>query len=38
VQTLDFRPRGDYPCGEQCGRFISASIVLDTDGLRDWAS
>jgi hypothetical protein len=38
VQTLDFRPRGDYPFGEQCGRFISASIVLDTGGLREWAS
>ncbi|PNI08228.1 hypothetical protein CXX84_12600 [Arthrobacter sp. AFG7.2] len=33
VHTLDFRPRGDYPFGEQCGRFISASVVLDAGGL-----
>jgi hypothetical protein len=33
VQTLEFRPRGDYPFGEQCGRFITASVQLDADGL-----
>lgn len=33
VRTLDFRPRGDYPFGEQCGRFITASLVLDAEGL-----
>ncbi len=34
VRTLDFRPRGDFPFGEQCGRFVTASVVLDTEGLR----
>jgi len=33
VRMLDFRPRGDYPFGEQCGRFITASLVLDAEGL-----
>jgi hypothetical protein len=37
VQTLDFRPRGEYPFGEQCGRFITASVLLDADGLREQA-
>ncbi|WP_458780695.1 hypothetical protein [Arthrobacter sp. D3-16] len=38
VQALDFRPRGDYPFGGQCGRFITASVLLDADGLheQDW--
>lgn len=35
VRTLDFRPRGDYPFGEQCGRFVTASVVLDAEGLRE---
>jgi hypothetical protein len=35
VRTIDFRPRGDYPFGEQCGRFISASVLLDAAGLRE---
>jgi hypothetical protein len=35
VRTLDFRPSGDYPFGEQCGRFISASVLLDGQGLRE---
>ena len=35
VRTLDFRPRGAYPYGEQCGRFVSASVVLDAWGLRE---
>jgi hypothetical protein len=34
VRTLRFTPRGDYPFGEPCGRFISASVVLDEAGLR----
>lgn len=34
VRTLDFRPSGAYPYGEQCGRFVSASVVLDAAGLR----
>lgn len=33
VRIVDFRPRGDYPFGEQCGRFISAAVVLDAEGL-----
>jgi hypothetical protein len=35
VRTLDFRPRGAYPYGEQCGRFVTASVKLDAGGLRD---
>jgi hypothetical protein len=34
VRTLDFRPRGAYPFGEQCGRFVTASVQLDAAGLR----
>ncbi|MFJ5697354.1 hypothetical protein [Arthrobacter sp. NPDC093139] len=34
VRSLRFTPRGDYPFGEPCGRFISASVVLDEAGLR----
>lgn len=33
VHTLEFRPRGEYPFGEHCGRFITASLVLDAEGL-----
>ncbi|MDQ1053682.1 hypothetical protein QE394_001610 [Arthrobacter sp. SORGH_AS 212] len=35
VRTLEFRPRADYPFGEQCGRFISASVTLDAAGLSE---
>ena len=28
------RPRGDFPYGEQCGRFVTASVILDAGGLR----
>ncbi|MEO8282939.1 MAG: hypothetical protein ABI568_05965 [Pseudarthrobacter sp.] len=35
VRTLEFRPRGAFPYGEQCGRFITASVVLNADGLRE---
>lgn len=35
VRTLEFRPRADYPFGEQCGKFISASVPLDEAGLSD---
>jgi hypothetical protein len=35
VRTLDFRPRGAYPYGEQCGRFVTASVKLDAGGLHD---
>lgn len=35
VRTLDFRPRGYFPFGEQCGRFVTASVVLDAEGLRE---
>ena len=34
VRTLRFSPRADYPFGEPCGRFVSASVVLDEAGLR----
>ena len=34
VRTLTFTPRVAYPYGEQCGRFISAGVLLDADGLR----
>lgn len=34
VRTLTFRPRATYPFGEQCGRFLDASVILDRDGLR----
>jgi hypothetical protein len=34
VRMLEFRPRGAFPYGEQCGRFVSASVVLDAGGLR----
>ena len=34
VRTLTFTPRVAYPYGERCGRFISAGVLLDADGLR----
>jgi hypothetical protein len=34
VRTLHFTPKGNYPFGEQCGRFVSASVVLNAAGLR----
>lgn len=34
VRTLHFRPRADYPFGEHCGRFVTASVTLDAGGLR----
>jgi len=34
VRKLTFRPRGSYPFGEQCGRTVTASVVLDARGLR----
>lgn len=34
VRTLTFTPRVAHPYGEQCGRFISAGVLLDSDGLR----
>ena len=34
VRTLTFTPRVAYPYGEKCGRFITAGLVLDADGLR----
>lgn len=34
VRSVEFRPRGDYPFGEHCGRFITAGVVLDAEGLR----
>jgi hypothetical protein len=34
LRTLHFTPQGNYPFGEQCGRFLSASVVLNAAGLR----
>ena len=34
VRTLTFTPRVAHPYGEQCGRFISAGVLLDSDGLQ----
>lgn len=34
VRTAAFTPRVAYPYGEECGRFISAGLVLDAGGLR----
>ena len=34
VRTLTFTPRVAQPYGEQCGKFISAGVLLDADGLR----
>ncbi|GAA3271596.1 hypothetical protein [Paenarthrobacter aurescens] len=33
-RTVMFKPKGEFPYGEQCGRVISASLVLDAAGLR----
>jgi hypothetical protein len=38
ARTLRFTPDGNYPFGEQCGRFITASVVLDGSGLREDAA
>ena len=34
VRTVTFTPKGEYPYGEQCGRVISAGVMLDGEGLR----
>lgn len=34
-RTLSFTPKAEYPYGEQCGKFVTASLVLDSDGLRE---
>jgi hypothetical protein len=34
VRDLTFTPRVAYPYGVKCGRFISAGVQLDADGLR----
>ncbi|MGA8788988.1 MAG: hypothetical protein WB535_08575 [Paenarthrobacter sp.] len=34
TRTLTFTPKGDYPYGEQCGRVITAAVILDADGLK----
>jgi hypothetical protein len=33
VRTLEFRPKALYPFGEQCGKVLSAAVVLDDAGL-----
>lgn len=35
LRTLDFRPKAEYPFGQQCGRFISAGVRLDASGLHE---
>lgn len=34
VGIVTFTPRAAYPFGQQCGRFISAGLILDAAGLR----
>ena len=34
ARTLTFTPRVAYPYGKQCGRYISAGVLLDANGLR----
>ena len=34
VRTLTFTPKGEFPYGEQCGRVISAGLVLNEADLR----
>jgi hypothetical protein len=33
-RRVSFMPGAEYPYGEQCGKFVTASLVLDADGLR----
>ncbi|MET4587574.1 MULTISPECIES: hypothetical protein [Micrococcaceae] len=33
-RTLSFMPRAEYPYGEHCGKFITATVLLGADGLR----
>ena len=33
VRTLEFHPQAAYPFGKQCGKFVSASVTLDSSGL-----
>ena len=35
VRTLEFQPKAQYPFGEQCGKFLSAAVVLDDAGLHE---
>ncbi len=37
LRTLTFTPRASYPYGRECGRFVTAGVVLDADGLRQAA-
>lgn len=34
VRTVTFLPQVAYPYGQQCGRFVSAGVILDGAGLR----
>jgi hypothetical protein len=34
VRTVAFLPKVAYPYGQQCGRFVSAGVILDAAGLR----
>ncbi|MGX9899014.1 hypothetical protein ACW0JT_02445 [Arthrobacter sp. SA17] len=33
-RSLTFTPTSEYPFGQQCGKFLGASLILDADGLR----
>lgn len=33
ARTLEFRPQALYAFGEQCGKFLSAALTLDREGL-----
>lgn len=35
VRTLEFQPKAVYPFGEQCGKFLSAGVMLDDAGLHE---
>ncbi|NUS35182.1 MAG: hypothetical protein HOQ04_01735 [Pseudarthrobacter sp.] len=37
VRTLRFQPRAVHPFGEQCGKFLTAAVTLDSAGLRESA-
>lgn len=37
VRSLEFSPQAAYPFGEQCGRVLSASVIMDDAGLQQQA-
>ncbi|WP_309073965.1 hypothetical protein [Paenarthrobacter sp.] len=34
ARAVTLTPKGEYPYGEQCGRVISAGVMLDREGLQ----